>query len=94
MQLWDSIRRAWKDEVVIKSIIWNTIIEVFKAEKNIDITDYLISVRLMWEAILVKTNKPLINTELILLNENIKKASLVKLKKLGLRLKDFEIKYK
>ena len=94
MQLWDSIRKMWNEETIIKSIIWNTIIEIFKSEKNMDITSYLVSIKLMWEAILVKTNKPIINSELYLLNEKIKKASKDKLKKLGLRLKDFEIKYK
>ena len=94
MQIWDSIRKMWNEETIIKSIIWNTIIEIFKSEKNMDITSYLVSIKLMWEAILVKTNKPIINWELYLLNEKIKKASKDKLKKLGLRLKDFEIKYK
>ena len=94
MQLWDSIKRIWNEETIMKSIIWNTIIEIFKSEKNIDITSYLVSIRFMWETILVKTNKPIINSELLLLNEKIKKASLEKLKKLGLRLKEFEIKYK
>ena len=94
MQIWDSIRKAWNEETIIKSIIWNTVIEIFKSEKNMDITSYLVSIKLMWEAILVKTNKPIINWELYLLNEKIKKASKDKLKKLGLRLKDFEIKYK
>ena len=94
MQIWDSIRKTWNEETIIKSIIWNTIIEIFKSEKNMNITSYLVSIKLMWEAILVKTNKPIINSELYLLNEKIKKASKDKLKKLGLRLKDFEIKYK
>ncbi|MDD3645806.1 MAG: hypothetical protein PHH06_00195 [Candidatus Gracilibacteria bacterium] len=94
MQLGDSIRRSGKDQVVIKSIIWNTIIEIFKGEKGIDVKNYLVSIRLMGDAILVKTNKPLINSELLLLSEKIKKASAEKLQRLGLRLKDFEIKYK
>jgi hypothetical protein len=35
-----------KKEVFIKSIMWNSIIEVFKDEKNIDITSYLVSIQL------------------------------------------------
>jgi hypothetical protein len=35
-----------KQEVFIKSIMWNTVIEVFKTEKNIDITSYMISIQL------------------------------------------------
>jgi hypothetical protein len=32
------------NETIIKSIIWNNIIDLFKTEKNIDITSYLISI--------------------------------------------------
>jgi len=35
-----------KQEVFIKSTMWNSIIEVFKSEKNIDITSYMISIQL------------------------------------------------
>jgi hypothetical protein len=35
-----------KQEVFIKSTMWNSIIEVFNIEKNIDITDYLVSIQL------------------------------------------------
>jgi hypothetical protein len=33
-----------KREVFIKSFLWNSIIEIFKSEKQIDITDYLVSI--------------------------------------------------
>ena len=77
----------------MQSIIWNTIIEIFKNKKNIDITKYLVSIKLKWENILVKTNKPIINTELYFLNEEIKEVSKKKLQKLWLNFIDFEIKY-
>jgi len=93
MEIWNWIRRLWKQEIIIKSIIWNTIIDIFKDKKNIDITKYLVSIKLKWENILIKTNKPIINTELYLLNEEIKKASKDKLKKLSLNFIDFELKY-
>ena len=93
MEIWNWIRRLWKQEIIIKSIIWNTIIDIFKDKKKIDITKYLVSIKLKWENILIKTNKPIINTELYLLNEEIKKASKDKLKKLSLNFIDFDIKY-
>ena len=77
-----------------KSIIYNTIIEIFKEEKKIDIKDYIISVKEAWNIFLVKTSKPIINTELYLLNEKIKKQSLEKLTKIWFKFLDFEIKYK
>jgi hypothetical protein len=35
-----------KKELFIKTSIWNSVIEVFKSEKNIDITEYLISIQI------------------------------------------------
>jgi len=93
MELWNSINRLGKQEVIIQSIIWNTIIEVFKSKKNMDITSYLISIKLKWENILVKTSKPIINNELYLYSEEIKKSSLSKLEKIWIKYKDFEIKF-
>ncbi len=93
MEIANSIRRSWKEEVIIQSIIWNTIIEIFEQEKKIDIKKYLVSIKLKWENILVKTNKPIINTELYLLNEQIKKVSQDKFKKLWLYKINFDIKY-
>jgi len=93
MDLSSAINRAWKKEVIIQSIIWNTIIEIFKSKKNMDITSYLISIKLKWENILVKTSKPIINNELYLYSEEIKKSSLSKLEKIWIKYKDFEIKF-
>jgi len=81
-------------DAVEKSVIYNTIIEIFLEEKKIDIKNYLISVKNMWWVFLVKTTKPIINTELYLLNDKIKESSLKKLNKIGFKFVDFDIKYK
>ena len=93
MDLASSIHNTWKQEIIIKSIIWNTIITIFKEEKNIDITSYLVSIKLKWANILVKTNKPIINTELYLLSSKIASQSKKKIKNLWLVSRDFEIKF-
>lgn len=93
MDLASAINRAWKQEVIIQSIIWNTIIEIFKTKKNIDITSYLVSIKLKAEFVLIKTNKPIINTELYNYSEEIKKVSLSKIKKLWFNYREFEIKF-
>lgn len=93
MDLAKSIKSSWKTEIIIQSIIWNTIIEVFKEKRNIDITSYLVSIKLKWENILVKTNKPIINNELYLYSEEIKKISKNKIEKIWLSYWDFEIKF-
>ncbi len=82
-----------KKELFIKTSIWNSIIEVFKNEKNIDITSYLVSVQIRWKTILVKTNKPIINTEALILDDKIRLAFSTKLKKLWINFYDFELKY-
>jgi hypothetical protein len=73
--------------------MWNSIIEVFKIEKNIDITNYLVSIQLKWKTILVKSNKPIINNEALLLDDKIKKQFQIRLKKIWINFSDFNLKY-
>lgn len=82
-----------KQEVFIKSLMWNSIIEIFNVEKNIDISNYLISIQLRWKTILIKTNKPLINSEALILDDKIKNLFQEKIKKLWIKFYDFELKY-
>jgi len=81
-------------DTIIKSIIYNTIIEVFKAEKNIDINNYLWSIIKNWKTILVKTTKPLINSELLILNDKINTRITEKFERMNFDFKWYEIKYK
>jgi len=41
MDIGNSVRRSVKEQAIVKSLVWNAIIEVFKEKKDIDITDYL-----------------------------------------------------
>lgn len=82
-----------KREVFIKSMMWNSIIECFNEEKNIDITNYLVSIQLRWNTILVKTNKPIINTEALIIDDKIKKKFKEKIIKMWIQFYNFEIKY-
>jgi len=82
-----------KQEVFIKSTMWNSIIEVFNIEKNIDITDYLVSIQLRWKTILIKSNKPIINNEALLLDDKIKKEFELKLKKIWINFWDYILRY-
>ncbi len=81
------------NETIIKSIIWNNIIDLFITEKNIDITPYLISVTIKPKTIIIKTNKPIINTELLTIDDKIKNILNEKFKKLWVKFYDFDIKY-
>ncbi|MDD2871437.1 MAG: hypothetical protein PHS49_05595 [Candidatus Gracilibacteria bacterium] len=82
-----------KQEVFIKSIMWNSIIEVFKVEKNIDITNYLVSIQLRGKTVLIKSNKPIINTEALNMDDKIKNMFSEKIKKIGIKFYDFELRY-
>lgn len=82
-----------KQEIFIKSTMWNSIIAVFLTEKNIDITSYMISIQIRWKTILIKTNKPIINTEALMLDDKIKELFSEKIKKMWIKFYDFEIKY-
>ena len=88
-----STKKNTINETIIKSIIWNNIIDLFKSEKNIDITPYLISVTIKPKTIIIKTNKPIINTEFLTIDDKIKNILNEKFKKLWIKFYDFDIKY-
>ncbi len=94
MLISEILNKKWLSDTTKKSIIYNTIIEVFLEHKKIDIKSYLISIKEVWNIFLVKTTKPIINTELYLLNVEIKEKSLNKLNKIGFKFVNFDIKYK
>ena len=89
MLIWEN----WRKEIIIKSIIWKSIIDLFKKEKNIDITKYLISIRLKQNKIFIKTKNPLINSELLSISDKIKNISDEKLRNIWLKFYDYEIIY-
>ena len=93
MEIWDSILRKNKQETVNNSLLWNSIIIIFNEQKWIDITPYLESIKLNWNRVFIKTNNPLINTELLLIDDKIKKLFSEKLKKVWIKFYDFEVKY-
>ena len=60
-----------KTELFIKTAVWNSLVEIFKEEKNLDISKFLISIKISKNNILIKTNKPILNSEMFLLSEKI-----------------------
>lgn len=83
-----------KQDLFLKTTLWNTIIETYKQEKNIDISSYLISIKVLGNVLFVKTNNPIVNEELLNINEKIKESFYKKIKNLENLILDFEIKYK
>jgi len=93
MKVGDSIRRKWREDTVIQSIVWTSIIEVYKKKKQIDITPYLDSISLSGNTILVKTKNPIVNTELSNIVSEIQEVSQKRLLKIGVKLIGIKIKF-
>lgn len=81
-----------KKELFIKTTLWNVIVDIFKEKKEIDISSFLISIKISWKKIFIKTNKPILNAEIILFSDEIKEKVRKKLEKQEI-IFDFELKY-
>ncbi len=80
MDIGNALHRAWRDDITTRSIIANTVKEIYGKDISI------ISVRIHGQKILIKTGKSLVNFELQLMAEDIKIASLEKLWRLWIQL--------
>jgi len=89
-----SLKKNWKQDQVISSIIYNSIIKDFLKIKKIDITSYIISIKIKWNIIFLKTSKPILNNEILtiesILVENISK----KLENIWIKIKELKISFK
>ncbi len=82
-----------RKELFIKTALWNSILSIFKKEKGLDISEYLISVKIKDNRITLKTNKPIINSEIFLFDKEIKEDFYKKLKNIWIKEGSFSIKY-
>jgi hypothetical protein len=80
MDIGNALRRAGREDITIRAVLAKTISEVYWREVLI------LSVKIHGTKIIIKTWKPLINSELFLLGEDIKKASLQKLDDMWIKL--------
>lgn len=80
MDIGNALRRTGREEITIRSIISNTIHDIYWPQVHIH------SVNIRGNKVMVKTGNALINSELSLLSWDIKKASLQKLGALGISL--------
>ncbi len=77
MDIGNALRRAWRDDIATYAIISNTVKEIYLQKTWVTIS--IQSVQIKWQKVFIKTWKSLINSELTLISEDIKKASLQKL---------------
>lgn len=89
-----SLNKTWKQDQIISSIVYNSIIKDFFEIKKIDITSYIISIKIRWNIIFLKTWKPIINTEILtienILIQNIEK----KLENIWIKIKELKLTLK
>lgn len=93
MDLGNSLANFWNKNTVITSVITKIITDVFMQEKNIDISDYLQSVSIMENVILVKTGNPMMNGELLLFADKIQKSCQESLNNMWMDIENMKIKY-
>lgn len=86
-----SLNKTWRQEQIISSIIYKSIIQDFLEIKKIDITSYIISVKIKWNIIFLKTTKPIINTEILTIENILIKNIENKFKKIWLKINDLKL---
>lgn len=78
-------------QLFLKTIIWNNLIKFFKEKNNIDISDFLISIKISWKNIFIKTLNPLLNSEILLYKSDIFKNIWEKIKNVDENIDDYKI---
>ena len=83
-----------KKELYIKTLVWNSLVDFFKKEKDLEIEKFLVSVKLVWKKIIVTTKKPIFNSEAILFKDKIFSDLKEKFEKIDLDFAEFEVIFK
>lgn len=86
-----SLIKTWKQNQVISSIILKSIVDDFLKIKKIDISHFLISIQLKWNLIILKTNKPILNAEIMMIQNILVKNITQKLENIGIKIKELQI---
>lgn len=89
-----SLSKSWKQNQVISSLVWKTIVEEYKRIKNIDIHSFIISVKVHDTWIIIHTGKTILNTELYYFNEIFEQKIAQKLTLIGIEKKNLKLKFK
>ncbi len=86
-----SLGKTWKQNQVLSSIIYKSIIHDFLELKKIDISSYIISIQLRENIIILKTNKPILNSEIKHIEKFLIQNIDQKLQKIWIHLKQIEL---
>lgn len=94
MKIWENSLPKFKEEIIMKSLLWNSVVEIFATEKQIELTEKLISIKKSGNIFRITTNNPLLNQEFLFLDDKIKHLFHKKLTKIGINLENIQVKYK
>ncbi len=89
-----SLNKTWKQDQIISSIIFKSIIDDFLEIKKIDITSYIISIKLKWNIIILKTAKPIINSEILTIEDILLKNITKKLENIWIKIWELKLSLK
>ena len=93
MEINKSINHKNLDEIVLKSLIYNSVFEIYFDKKNVDLKPYFVSVKILWNRIIFKVSKTIIRNEINLFRDEITESIQNKLQKIWIKFYDFELKF-
>lgn len=85
---------AKKKAVIMKSTLWNTLITVFKQERDINIELFIGAISIKNNIFFVSYTKPILKAETEFFQEEIQKTFAQKLEKMWISSEEIIIKYK
>jgi hypothetical protein len=93
MDLRSNIGGKVNSSLIIKSLLWASIVSTMKEKKDIELEGVLKSISIKGSTIFIKTQAPHINFEIESLEYLIKDELKKKLLKVGVSFNDFELRY-
>lgn len=94
LKVWDSLRRKGVEKSIQESLAWSTVKEVYAFYfTGRDIESYLLSVQYIGRTCIIKTQKPIINSQLLTIKSEIQKKLSERLQKVGISIKDLELRF-
>lgn len=89
--LLSAITKSWKIQSVFSAMVFHIIKELFLEKKNIDITPFLISVKFQNNLIIIKSNKPIVSSEISYFKKEILQRFICKIDILGMKHQWFDL---
>lgn len=86
-----SLNKTGKQNQILSSIIYKSIISDFLEIKKIDITPFIISIKINENIIFLKTNKPILNAELINMQDILIQNISTKLSSIWIQIQNIQL---